>query len=62
MAAFWDPFGTTASTWPWTRTVVSGIQRKFIPNQKELRAICLRFPNDGSVRGGAATAVAMARH
>jgi hypothetical protein len=34
---FCDPFGTTESIWVWIMTVVRGIQRKLLPNQKALR-------------------------
>jgi hypothetical protein len=44
MAVFCDPFGTTESTCVWIRTVVSGIHRKLLPNQKALRAVCCKFP------------------
>jgi len=44
MAPFCEPLATTWSTWLWTSTVVSGIHMKLLPNQKALRAVCLRFP------------------
>src|SRR5260370_1582126 len=33
-AVFCVPFGTTPSIWVWISTVVSGIHRKLLPNQK----------------------------
>src|SRR5260370_576783 len=44
MAVFRTSLGTTSSTWAWIRTVVSGIQRKLLPNQNALSAVCCRFP------------------
>ena len=44
IAVFCMPLGTTSSTWDWMRTVVRGIQRKLLPNQKALSAVCWRFP------------------
>ncbi len=60
IAPFWDPFDTTASTWLWISTVVRGIQRKLLPNQKALRAVWRTFPKEASVVPVTAAAVAMA--
>ena len=51
--SFW---GTTSSTWDWRRTVVSGIHRKLLPNQKALSAACLRLLNPVAVLVGMAAA------
>src|ERR1700693_749543 len=59
MAVPWLAFGTTSSIWLWTTTVVSGCQRKKLPNQKALRAAWRRLPNRAGA-GGAAATVAMA--
>ena len=45
IAVPWLALGTTASIWFWMTTVVSGCQRKKLPNQNALSAVCLRFPN-----------------
>ena len=58
MAVFCEPFGTTESIWFWIRTVVRGIQRKLLPNQKALSPACLRLPNPAAARPSTAAAVA----
>src|SRR5438270_8259998 len=55
IAVPWLALGTTASIWFWMTTVVSGCQRKKLPNQNALSAVCLRFPNR-VVPGARATA------
>jgi hypothetical protein len=41
--------------------VVRGIQRKLLPNQKALNAVCRRLPKEASVVPVTAAAVAMAQ-
>src|SRR6266851_4961785 len=52
MAVFRTSLGTTSSTWAWIRTVVSGIQRKLLPNQNALSAVCCRFRSECDADGG----------
>src|SRR5258708_3227011 len=52
----WLALGTTASIWFWMTAVVRGCHMKKLPNQKALRAACLRFPKRPD---GAATATAV---
>ena len=61
MAVFCDPFGTTESIWFWIRTVVRGIQRKLLPNQKALSPACRRLPKAASVGPPTAAAVTTAQ-
>src|SRR5260221_5820569 len=56
IAVPWLALGTTASIWFWMTTVVRGCHMKKLPNQKALRAACLRFPKRPD---GAATATAV---
>ena len=60
IAVPWFALGTTASIWFWMTTVVSGCHMKKLPNQKALRAVCLRFPKRPA-GPATATAVAIAR-
>ena len=55
IAVPWLALGTTASIWFWITMVVSGCHMKKLPNQKALRAACLRFPKRACT-GMAATA------
>src|ERR1700694_5068076 len=49
-AEFFSPDGTTDLISVWIKRVVTGIQRKLLPNQKALSAACLRCPNPASSR------------
>ena len=60
MPVFWrSRWGTTSSIWDWSKTVVSGIQRKLLPNQKALSAAWRRLPKCGSDTAGVAAGTAV---
>src|SRR5207245_9862197 len=61
IAVFCDRFGTTESIWFWIRTVVRGIQRKLLPNQKAPSPACRRLPKAASVGPPTAAAVTTAQ-